>query len=137
MSKYRITLNLGKNLGIIEYEEENEEIFKEKLATIFELRNIASDILSKQEPILGTEEYPNISSPQDLGDAILKLLAHPSWGKIPRTLNEIHSALAFNSIHVTKETLGSKLAKMKRKGKVSRTKKGKFYAYSLPLGHKD
>jgi len=132
LGRYKITLNLGKDLGTIEFEEDNEQIFKEKLATISELRNTVLSALSEYGLAMETEEHPVIGKPESVPDAITKLLSL-SWGKVPRTLDELHSTLATNAVHYSKEALGSVLFKMVRKGKLSRTKKGKVYAYTIPL----
>jgi len=132
MTRFKIILNLGKDLGTIEYEDENEELFKTKLSTVTELRNTALSILSKQVLAVETREHPIISQPSSTADAILKLLSM-AWGKSPRTLNELHSELALNAVHITKEALGSMLTKMVRKGKLGRIKQGKVYAYTLSL----
>lgn len=132
MGKYRVSLRLG-NLGYLHYEEENEEVFKKKLATVSELRDVVLSALSKKGRIEETSlEYPHIAQPTSVPDAVEKLLS-TDWGKSPRTLNELHSALAVNAVHVRKETLGSRLTMMTRKNRLSRVKQGKLYAYSLPL----
>lgn len=136
MGKYKITLKLADDLGIIEYEEENEEVFREKLKSLSEIRDAALSILSQRVSVIKTSRQPVISKPQSLSDAISKLLSQP-WGKVPRTLNELHDALATNAVHVRKEALGSLLTKMTKKGKLSRTKKGSVYAYTLPLRLRD
>jgi len=130
--KYRVSLRLG-NLGFLHYEEENEDVFKKKLETIPNLRDVVLSTLSKKdltEKI--SQEYPNIAQPANLPDAVEKLLS-TDWGKNPRMLDELHSALAVNAIHVRKETLGSRLTRMTKKNRLTRVKRGRVYAYSLPI----
>lgn len=132
MGKYRLSLRLG-NLGYLHYEEENEDVFKRKLETISKLRDVVLSTLSKKGLVeVASQEYPNIVQPANVPDAIEKLLS-TDWGKNPRTLDELHSALAVNAIHVRKETLGSRLTRMTKKNRLTRVKRGKIYAYSLPL----
>ena len=132
MGKYRVSLRLG-DLGYLHYEEENEDVFKRKLKTISELRDAVLSTLSKKGlSEVVSQEYPNIVQPANVPDAIEKLLS-TDWGKDPRTLDELHSALAVNAVHVRKETLGSRLTTMTKKNRLTRVKRGRVYAYSLPL----
>jgi len=123
---------LPNNLGDIEYEDEDEEVFLNKIKGLLEIKRKVIAILSEQIPT-GFGEYPNIAKPHSVPDAIEKLLA-TEWGrKMPRILNELHSALATNAVHVRKETLGSTLTKMVRGNRLSRVKRNGVYAYTLPL----
>lgn len=132
MGKYRLSLKLG-NLGYLHYEEENEDVFKRNLETVSKLRDVVLSTLSKKDLVEAvSSEYPNIVHPTNVPDAVEKLLS-TDWGKSPRTLDELHSALATNAVHVRKETLGSRLTRMTRKNRLSRVKRGRVYAYSLPL----
>lgn len=132
MGKYRLSLKLG-NLGYLHYEEENEDVFKRNLETVSKLRDVVLSTLSKKDLVEEiSSEYPNIVQPANVPDAVEKLLS-TGWGKSPKTLDELHSALATNAVHVRKETLGSRLTVMIRKNRLSRVKRGRVYAYSLPL----
>lgn len=132
MGKYGISIKLG-DFGNLHYEDDDEDVFKTKLESIPKLRDLALSALSKRGVITEvTGQYPSIYNPKSLSDAIEKLLSKP-WGNTPRTLHELHSALAVNAVHCRKESLGSLLTKMVKKGKLSRIKKGKVYAYTLPL----
>lgn len=129
--KYRI--DIKRKFGTIGLEAETVSDFKEGLTHLSDIIEAASATLEEDVSIEAVGEYPNIGKPQSQSDAVIKLLS-TDWGKkIPRTLSELHSALAHNTVHMTKEVLGSLLTKMKKAGKLTRIKRDRVYAYSLPL----
>lgn len=74
-----------------------------------------------------TTEIPHISG-QKLNDQLLELL-QSTWGRVPRTLNEIREALELNAIHYPNTTIAPVLIQLTKKGKLRRLKKDKVYAY--------
>jgi len=132
MPKYKVAIK--EQFGVFAYEAENEKDFVDGLKTIPALLETTTSILRKSDLTKEvTEELPNIQKPKNLSDAVIKLLSSKPWGNIPRTLHEIHSALAHNAIHVSIENLGSLMTKMKKQDRVRRIKKDNVYAYTLPL----
>jgi len=133
--KYSISVQIP-SIGTLEFEADNEQAFANGLASIFDLRKKALDLFAGQggsEVVVGVGQYPNIGKVESYPDAIVKLLSDQEWGKQPRTLNEIQSALANNAIHIAKEALGSTLTKLVRSNRLSRVKKDGHFAYILPL----
>jgi len=133
--KYSISIQLP-NIGTLEFEADDIQAFMTGFEGIFDLRKKAIDLFAGQkgsEVVTGIKGYPNIGKAESYPDAIIKLLSDPTWGKEPRTLNEIHSALATNAIHIEKMALGSTLTKLVRSNRLSRVKKNGHYAYMIPL----
>lgn len=134
--KYSISVQLP-NIGTLEFEADDIQTFMSGFEGIFDLRKKALDLFAGQEGsevVAGVEgQYPNIGKVESYPDAIIKLLSDPDWGKEPRTLSEIHSALATNAIHIEKMALGSTLTKLVRSNRLSRVKKDGHYAYMIPL----
>jgi len=133
--KYSISLQIP-SIGILEFEADNEQDFANGLQGIFDLRRKTLDLFAGHEGsdvVVGVEgQYPNIGKVESYPVAIIKLLS-TDWGKEPRIMNEIHSGLAYNAIHISKQNLGSLLTKMVRNGRLSRVTKTGNYAYMLPL----
>jgi len=140
MSKIKLSLKIG-DIGYLEYSEEDQEVLNEKLESILELRNaivtkLGLDRKNIQTTVRERIDYPIVEHPSSQCDAITKAV-YSKWGRImPRTLNEIHAALAMNAIHIDKKTLGSRLALLTRQGKLRRIKRNGVYAYTVPLGQK-
>jgi hypothetical protein len=134
--KYSISVQLP-NIGTLEFEADDIDAFMKGFEGIADLRKKAIDLFTGQEssqvPIGVQEQYPNIGKVESYPDAVTKLLLHPEWGKEPRSLNELHNALAYNAIHIEKMTLGSMLTKLVRSSRLSRVKKDGHYAYMIPL----
>jgi hypothetical protein len=133
-----LSLKLG-DLGYLHYIEENENILRKNLESFINLRDtIVSKFGDKKTSNIMSEtsEYPNIETPSSQFDAILKII-YTDWAKrTPRTADEIHSALAMNAIHIEKKTLLSRLTMLTRQNKIRRVRRGKVYAYTVPLGAK-
>jgi len=135
-----LSLKLG-NAGYIHYFEETEEALNERLDGLLNLRNTIVTKLgiegNKIQTITGEpSNFPTIEHPSSQYDAIIKVI-HTDWArKEPRGLNEIHTALAMNAIHIDKTTLGSRLTVLIRRGKIRRVKRNGTYAYTVPLGEK-
>lgn len=136
MGKYKLSLKLG-DLGYLHYIEEDENVLREKLKGLLDLRDtIVSKFAGNDFESTEISEYPNIETPSSQYDAIIKVI-YTDWAKTtPRTADEIHSALAMNAVHIEKKTLLSRLTALTRKNKIKRVKKGKVYAYTIPLGTK-
>jgi len=134
--KYSISVQLP-NIGTLEFEAEDIQSFMIGFEGIFDLRKKALDLFAGQkgsEVVAGGGgQYPNIGKVESYPDAVIKLLSDPEWGKEPRTLNEIRSALASNAIHMETMALGSVLTRLTRSNRLSRVKKDGHYAYMIPL----
>jgi len=138
LSKFKLSLKLG-NVGYLHCFEEDQDILSERLESILNLKNAIVAKLGIEEKTIQTREsagYPIIEHPSSQYDAIIKAV-YSKWGRImPRTLNEIHAALAMNAIHIDKKTLGSRLTVLTRQGKLRRIKRNGVYAYTVPLDKK-
>lgn len=133
--KYSISVQIP-SIGTLEFEADDIQAFNSGLESIFDLRKKALDLFAGQgglEVVAGVGgQYPNIGKVESYPDALVKLLS-TDWGKEPRTLNELHSALAMNAVHIEKMALGSVLTKLVRSNRLSRVKKDGHFAYMLPL----
>jgi hypothetical protein len=138
MGKFKLSLKLD-GLGHLHYIEEDENVLMKNLGSLINLRDtIVSKLGDKGTGSIVSvaSEYPNIATPSSQFDAILKVI-YTDWAKrAPRIADEIHSALAMNAIHIEKKTLLSRLTTLTRQNKIRRVRKGKIYAYTVPLGTK-
>jgi hypothetical protein len=100
--------------------------------TLDELENALKELDTKQ--LLKSPDeivcFPEIPSMLGCTDAVRTLMDN-DWGKIPRTMTDIKSALESNQIFFSKEALSATLVTLTKKGDVRRVKEeGKWKYFS-------
>lgn len=140
MGTFTINLRLG-NIGYLQLSEENEDALKEKLDSLLNFRDaivakLETETSKMQNTVSVPLDIPSIEHPSSQYDAIVKVVQSDWARREPRGLNEIHSALATNAIHMDKTALGSRLTILTRQGKVRRIKRDGTFAYTAPIGDK-
>jgi hypothetical protein len=138
LGKFKLSLKLG-NIGYLHFFEENEDALKERIDSVLSFRD---SIIAKVGTVANGMpttvdvplDFPTIERPSSQYDAIVKVVRTDWARKEPRGLNEIHSALDVNAIHIDKTALGSRLTTLTRQGKIRRVKRNGTFAYTARLG---
>ncbi len=120
----------------IEINGNKEEVMKtiEDLPKIMETVSKAFQLIKtgKENKQPTDSAYPSVSA-SGCSEAVLQLL-DSDWGKQPRTLPELASALKANAIHYPSTTVSGVLAWLVRKNKIKRWKTDKGYVYVIAGG---
>ena len=86
----------------------------------------------KEETEISTSDIPVIKASRSTADNILALFS-TSWGRKPRTLDEVSKALEVNGVPITKESISVYLLNLIRRGVLRRlSKEGKYAYYKIP-----
>jgi len=101
--------------------------------TLEELENALKEVDSKHKLLKSSNEVaivPEIPSMLGCTDAV-RALMEKEWGKTPRTMTDIKSALESNQIFFSKEALSATLVTLTKKSDVRRIKEeGKWKYFS-------
>ena len=91
---------------------------------IKELQKVVGEMPSveeiKAEEAPPAEYPPPLGKPSNLTEALTTLMVDTGWGRKPRTLGEIMTALETNAIYHKKATVATVLVSLVKKGKLRR-----------------
>jgi hypothetical protein len=123
----RILVRIGDFQVELEGTHENVKSLMEKPLFEFlkKLQDVAGEIPTsgaevEAEETVPTEFPPPLGKPASLGDALTKLMIEKGWGKKPRTLAEIVTALETSGIYYKKAAIATTLVTLMKQGKLRR-----------------
>jgi len=107
----------------------NQDIPKiiENISKISLSRTIPEKALNTSQ--VGEEQYPSITA-KSCSEAILALLSTP-WGRKPKGLSQIKSALETNALHYSSKVIGFTLTRLTKKQKLRRWKTEAGFVYTI------
>lgn len=100
---------------------------------IEKLQKVVSEIPTPEaempEAAPPTEYPPPLGKPATLGEALLKLMKESDWGRKPRSLQEIMSALETNGLYYKKAAVATTLVTLMKKKELRRLGTRGSYQY--------